>query len=75
MTPGLHPGSVFSMERPKILPLPGNSDREGNFYEQQRSSGPADVSPTGAAIDQEQPFRSPFPTAPDPSPFKITGGK
>lgn len=57
------------MERPRILPLPGNSVREGNFYSEQPVTqsvewpGPAEL-----GIDQTT---NGAPTAADPMPFKI----
>ena len=57
------------MERPKILPLPGNSSREGNFYEEQRpASGYEWPGPADQGLDQTT---NGAPTAPDPMPFKI----
>lgn len=65
------------MERPKVLPLPGNSSREGNFYEEQRPSGLNVEWPGNASLGIDQGTNG-APTAADPSPFKIvdnTGGR
>jgi len=56
------------MDKPKILPLPGNSSREGNFYEEQQPARHV-VDPDGnIGFDNLKP-----PTAPS-YPFKITTG-
>lgn len=64
----------MTMQKPRVLPLPGNSSREGSFYEEQRPAGPAVTGPTGAALDDEQPI-TPYPASPGPLPFKIDGGR
>lgn len=57
------------MERPRILPLPGNSSREGSFYEEQSvASGLEWPGNSSIGIDQGA---KPEPTGPDPMPFKI----
>ncbi len=58
------------MDKPKILPLPGNSSKEGNFYEVQVPASPiADDNGNlgfGNLTD---------PRSVDHNPFKIDGGR
>ena len=57
------------MERPQVLPLPGNSTREGNFYEEQTQAQNPEWPGNGSL-----PVDGPPPVAADPLPFKIVEG-
>jgi len=58
------------MDKAKILPLPGNSSKEGNFYEQQSPAGPS-ANPDGSlGFGGLKPSKSV-----EKPPFKITGGR
>jgi hypothetical protein len=61
-------------KRPSVLPLPGNSTKEQNFYDQQEQPAPGTEWPGAFDLDVRQDTNG-APTKPDPSPFKITGGR
>ena len=55
-----------------VLPLPGNSTREQNFYDEQVQPVPPGVEWPGPA---ELPTEGGPITIQDPAPFKIIGGR
>jgi len=58
------------MERPKVLPLPGNSIKEQSFYEQPATAPPGVEWPGPAELGIDQGTNG-SPTAADPMPFSI----
>jgi hypothetical protein len=58
-----------------VLSLPGNSTKEQSFYDQQAQPVGPGVEWPGPADLGLDPGTNGAPTAPDPMPFKITGGK
>lgn len=58
------------MERPRILPLPGNSIKEQSFYEMPHTAPPGVEWPGPADLGIDQSTNG-APTAPNPLPFKI----